>query len=41
VGGKNTNAAQIKTAKRGCLVKDNLEYASGTSVPIWMFGFLY
>ena len=41
VGGKNKNAAQIKTAKRGCLVKDNLEYASGTSVPIWMFGFLY
>lgn len=41
VGGKNKNGSQIKEAKRGYLVKDNLEYASGQSVPIWMFGFLY
>ena len=41
VGGKNKNGSQIKDAERVYLVKDNLEYASGQSVPIWMFGFLY
>lgn len=41
VGGKNKNGSQIKDAERGYLVKDNLEFASGQSVPIWMFGFLY
>lgn len=41
VGGKNKNGPQIKDAERGYLVKDNLEFASGQSVPIWMFGFLY
>ncbi len=41
VGGKNKNGGQIKDAQTGYLVKDNLEYASGHSIPIWMFGFLY
>lgn len=41
VGGKNKKGGQIKEAEVGYLVKDNLEYASGHSVPIWMFGFLY
>ncbi len=41
VGGKNKNGSQIKDAERGYLVKGNLEYASGKSIPIWMFGFLY
>jgi len=41
VGGKNKNGAQIKDARTGYLVKDNLEYAFGNSIPIWMFGFLY
>ena len=41
VGGKNKKGGQIKDAQRGYLVKDNLEYASGQSIPIWMFGFLY
>lgn len=41
VGGKNKKGTQIKDAEVGYLVKDNLEYASGHSVPIWMFGFLY
>ena len=41
VGGKNKKGAQIKEAEVGYLVKDNLEYASGHSIPIWMFGFLY
>lgn len=41
VGGKHKNSSQIKDAEVGYLVKDNLEYASGKSIPIWMFGFLY
>ena len=41
VGGKGKKGGQIKDAETGYLVKDNLEYASGHSVPIWMFGFLY
>lgn len=41
VGGRNKKGEQIREAKVSYLVKDNLEYASGHSVPIWMFGFLY
>ena len=41
VGGRSKKGEQIKDADVGYLVKDNLEYASGHSVPIWMFGFLY
>ena len=41
VGGKSKNASQIKNANQGYLVKDNLEFAAGQSIPIWMFGFLY
>lgn len=41
VGGKSKKGGQIKGAEVGYLVKDNLEYASGHSIPIWMFGFLY
>ena len=41
VGGKSKKGEQIKEAEVGYLIKDNLEYASGHSVPIWMFGFLY
>mgnify|MGYP004506758483 CR=1 FL=1 len=40
VEGKNKNGTQIKDAKTGYLVKDNLGYAFGNSIPIWMFGFL-
>ena len=41
VGGKNKNGSQIKDTRIGYLVKDNIEYAFGKSIPIWMFGFLY
>ena len=41
VGGKGKKGEQIKEAEVGYLVKDNLEFASGHSIPIWMFGFLY
>lgn len=41
VGGKGKKGRQIKDAEVGYLVKDDLEFASGHSIPIWMFGFLY
>lgn len=41
VGGKNKKGNQIKDAEKAYLVKDNLEYAFGNSIPIWMFGFVY
>jgi predicted AAA+ superfamily ATPase len=41
VGGKNKKGKQIKDAEVGYLVKDDMEYAAGHSIPIWMFGFIY
>ena len=41
VGGKNKKGKQIKDAEIAYLVKDNIEYAFGNSIPIWMFGFVY
>lgn len=41
VGGKNKKGKQVKEAEKAILVKDNMEYVFGNSVPIWMFGFVY
>ena len=41
VGGKNKTGKQVKEAETAYLVKDNIEYAIGNSIPIWMFGFAY
>ena len=41
VGGKNKKGRQIKDAEVGYLVKDDMEFAAGNSIPIWMFGFIY
>ena len=41
VGGKNKKGTQVKEAGEAYLVKDNIEYAIGHSIPIWMFGFGY
>ena len=41
VGGKNKGKHQLKEATRGFVVKDNIEYAVGNEIPLWMFGFLY
>lgn len=41
VGGKNKKGKQVKDAEKAILVKDNMEYVFGNSVPIWMFGFVY
>ena len=41
VGGKTKGRHQLKKATRGFVVKDNIEYAVGNEIPLWMFGFLY
>lgn len=41
VGGNNKKGKQIKVAEVGYLVKDDMEFAAGHSIPIWMFGFIY
>ena len=41
VGGRSKKGKQIQEAEVVSLVKDNLEFASGHSIPIWMFGFIY
>lgn len=41
VGGKTKGKRQLKKAEKGFVVKDNIEYAVGNEIPLWMFGFLY
>ena len=41
VGGKHKTGRQVKDAEVAYLVKDNIEYATGNTIPIWMFGFNY
>lgn len=41
VGGSNKGSYQIKNLKNAYLVKDDLEYPIGNSIPLWIFGFLY
>lgn len=41
VGGRNKTGRQVKEADVAFLVKDDIEYAFGNSIPIWMFGFVY
>ena len=41
VGGKNKKGKQLKEAAKGYIVKDNIEYATCRTVPVWMFGFIY
>lgn len=41
VGGKSKNQKQIKDAKKGFIVKDNIEFAYSNIIPLWHFGMLY
>lgn len=41
VGGRKKGKKQIEEVTDGYVVKDNIEYAFGNQVPLWMFGFLY
>jgi len=40
-GGSNKNKKQISDLKNSYLVKDNLEIGSESTIPLWLFGFLY
>lgn len=40
VGGKNKSSKQVKEEKTW-IVKDDLEYPAGKSLPLWVFGMLY
>jgi len=41
VGGKQKSLKQIKQAKKGFVVKDNIETGFFNVVPLWQFGLLY
>ena len=41
VGGKNKGRKQIEGLTDAWVVKDDIEYPVGSSVPLWLFGFLY
>ncbi len=41
VGGKKKGAKQIEDVPNGHIVKDDIEYGSGISIPLWTFGLMY
>jgi predicted AAA+ superfamily ATPase len=41
VGGKSKKTKQIAGLSSAWVVKDNLEYPVGKSIPLWLFGLLY
>lgn len=41
VGGRKKGEKQILSAEKGFIVKDDIEYAFNSQIPLWMFGFLY
>lgn len=41
VGGANKGRAQLAKAKKGIVVRDDIEYGSGDIVPLWTFGMNY
>lgn len=41
VGGKNKGRRQLRSVEEGYVVKDDVEYAFGRTIPLWMFGFIY
>lgn len=41
IGGKNKTYKQLTDVNNAFVVKDNIEYGSHTTIPLWLFGFLY
>ncbi len=41
VGGQNKDGKQIAGIKDAYIASDNIEYALGNKLPLWLFGFLY
>ena len=41
IGGKSKGKKQIENAVEGYVVKDQIEFGSGNTLPLWWFGFNY
>ena len=41
VGGKNKNRAQINDFENAYIIKDDIEFSLGKTIPMWMIGLLY
>ena len=41
VGGASKNIKQISNIENAYIVKDDMEYPAGKSIPLWLLGFLY
>ena len=41
VGGKKKGKKQIETVPNSHIVKDDIEYGYGITIPLWTFGLLY
>lgn len=41
VGGQNKDGKQIANVKNAYIAADNIEYALGNKIPLWLFGMLY
>ncbi len=41
IGGQNKKTKQVKQIKNSYTVVDDIEFATGNRIPLWMFGFLY
>lgn len=41
VGGKSKEGKQIAKEENAFIAADNIEYAAGNKIPLWVFGFLY
>jgi hypothetical protein len=41
IGGRNKGPQQILGLDNAYVVKDDMETGFGTTIPLWLFGFLY
>jgi predicted AAA+ superfamily ATPase len=41
IGGKSKSRKQIVGLENALLIKDDIEHGFGTTIPLWLFGFLY
>ncbi len=41
IGGKSKEGKQIANVERAYIASDDIEYAFGNKIPLWVFGFLY
>jgi uncharacterized protein len=41
IGGKNKSKKQLSGIQNGIVAKDDIEHGIGSTIPLWLFGFLY